>query len=1845
VKAHCAAANITLKYSDCAIPLPSTSTLALDKMGDTGAAQGDAPQPKAFKAKPSRRRRPGAAKDIDISDLYFTYVPEPILSQATEELDPKKCRDEARNDLKARIHDCDSSLDSEAVAILWEQLVFQDKAPTSETFDGYKKTINLELERLDRWAVSWNEPCSTGDTRTGKEAFEATVEVVIKKLSSFELAATALLREQLQDAMSQNLDKEEREKEASIAADKLLNYDKLSQGVRLDSANEIRWKNRRQLRNTLEEILNRCKLPEGLELLDVVGFAAALETLEWNYEEELEGYIGSIQQLKNDVRDWLEFWDDPVGHVRDMTGRELIVESLRINFDGKFNTIAAPSNDAKQPMQHPAPSDIGRELMQGTAHSGDDVDNALAELGGWHDKDDNAGHQLQYKDDEEQNTTVNHDEVSSDGDSDFYDDTGHIRQKGTQISPTSPPSSPQLASSDDTDTTSTTSISLELPNEDMDTDQTFDSQVRDTPFTVIPVNIAAQQSFFHLPGISSDSTSAKATSAAPTQSSQAVAPHPQDHLATEMDDEMDYDEEQYDTAATLQPVSETPVISATYTDESSGDIDMSCDIPEDQSAHPAQVEKTTPNIFNLNLSADTSASSQNVFYGRVGIAKSVDPKPMFTLNPYHFASAASTTTSFRYQGMPTIDFADTSHLVNLRQRPVVPHHPLQQSALISPSTEEQQPELLAIATHPPAKDVGNTVKPESANETIATPSDMATRPEADEASIELEGVALSLVPKDGVSEMMEATDEDDDAEVVQPDMFKHVQSESSETNLQESPSPVDSQATPFSPVSSISDGNAVVKADSSPAQARQTPESSPQAQMMMNRQEETYQHLLTKLEATQAMLSNLQQSGVLDQDSAAASQVSALTREVAVFGVISEDVPLTNTEVTNALTVFTAVTSAPSMNTLSTASSVTNTLPTAMTSTNTLFAGITFAGNGSMNNAPLDITFKDVTFKNDTFKNDTSHTSPNTAIWKMPEPHEPLSIDSARQPPKPKSSNVLKNLNSSASKSHNKFVPPPSAGLLGAASGAQDTNVVGLSFKKAKSADGNSMDVVSTETASANNTFMITTSMDARSPRKMMAQPASVASGPAVFGPAASRRQKFQPLFLPTNIFDATTCTTVKADMLTVTEQQRYTIPKIGGHPDNTSSSKPPMPSGTAGSKFSFGDPSAPPISFMQNLPISTFSEVAPMASNPITRNFSTTAALPSSTPTKSVDSSLVQTTQLVLKKHTHKRLEFGAAPLEKPSILKRPAEGPTEKLTFPSAVSEVLAKSQVPASTSKHVTFAESFKEPAAAGNVMIEEKVAAIVDISSIEETTPPVPEADDKKNEVLDNADLSKPVIALGKTEDSNTQSASNQMQFMELLTMMKAIQISQKKAEQLLEVSLNNEKTHRDRCDTLAQELKDVKLQVQHDLDSIVPQKVLGNLKSEFKASLDELTKKSDAAQEESARRLKHLEKIILEQGSLIKKLGEHDTAPAAAPKEDSVKLEQVQKTISDQEKAIKALTDSTKAVQDEYTKKLERLQEGGRSQHEVAKKLLDRTNAAAAREEVVKGRELALAAQEEAFNKCELALAAHKKAIKQREQVPKIVKAKETAASQAQSTKTELTVQRTTVLAPSSTDLVSSMPLASSEAAAAVPDTKPLTLYSFSIRALSNHHLALLKSPAPSTSTPLDELTAILKQLLIPRPLLKRHASHLLAILTFLNDFNQSTIAYPTGFDGLLGKWCSNMRQHFKNLEVWLDVAHMTSLHDEMLLLQILVNSFTNVTPALKAIAGEHDVRAFAGMAKEYINAGRQLIANMSTGFTYRRGFEKWVKAEYSRCLEGVRRVQTNWMMIVYDDWRVEDEEL
>jgi hypothetical protein len=428
-------------------------------------------------------------------------------------------------------------------------------------------------------------------------------------------------------------------------------------------------------------------------------------------------------------------------------------------------------------------------------------------------------------------------------------------------------------------------------------------------------------------------------------------------------------------------------------------------------------------------------------------------------------------------------------------------------------------------------------------------------------------------------------------------------------------------------------------------------------------------------------------------------------------------------------------------------------------------------------------------------------------------------------------------------------------------------------------------------------------------------------------------------------------------------------------------------------------------------------------------------------------------------------------------------------------------------------------------------------------------------------------------------------------------------------------------------------------LQHSLDAVGIQKVLGDSKRESKAASDHLTKKGEAAQEESTRRLTLLEKIMTKQGLLIKKLGDRDAAPVVAPKEDTAKLEQLEKIISDQEEVIKQLKDGEyagKALQDEYTKKLEEFDGTLEIQKSDAEKLVNRTTEVAAREEVFKNRELALAAQAEAFKKNELALAAREKAIKQREQVPKIDMAKETVARQAQST---------TVLAPSSSDLVLATPPVTSEAAAAASGTKSLKLSFFSSRALSSQHLALLKTPKPTTSTALAELAVILEQLHVPRGSLERHATHILAIRAFQSAFNKSTLEYPAGFDLPLAKWCSNMRECFHDQELWLNVEQMAIWHDEMLQLQILVNSFDKVTPALKAIANEQDIRIFAGMAEEYIGAGKALIASMPAGYKYKPGFEKWVNAEHLRCLRGVRRVQANWMMIVHDDWTVEDEEL
>jgi hypothetical protein len=333
----------------------------------------------------------------------------------------------------------------------------------------------------------------------------------------------------------------------------------------------------------------------------------------------------------------------------------------------------------------------------------------------------------------------------------------------------------QHISSDGLDTVSGPSISLEPPTEDMDTDQTFNWQVHGTSFSFASMNSAPKQSFVPLPGIMSDkafenatpaipiqssqavatqpsfvslpgimSDFANATSAAPTQSSQAVAPH--DHMANEGYDQMDCDEEQFDTATTLQPASTSTA--------------------PNPDAHPAQVEKDKSLLFNNNISVDSSASSQNGTVGSNGVAKPIDTNH-FSWDLTAFPSVASTTPSFRYEGKLKIDFgADTSDLSKLAQKRVVPQQPLQQSTLISPPTQEQQPELLTGATHTLAKDVDGMVQPESAGESVATSSDVATRPEVDDASLALEEDALSIAPEDGTSEAAEAVLEDDETETV-----------------------------------------------------------------------------------------------------------------------------------------------------------------------------------------------------------------------------------------------------------------------------------------------------------------------------------------------------------------------------------------------------------------------------------------------------------------------------------------------------------------------------------------------------------------------------------------------------------------------------------------------------------------------------------------------------------------------------------------------------------------------------------------------------------------------------------------------------------------------------------------------------------------------------------------------------------------------------------------------------------------------------------------------------------------------------------------------------------------------
>jgi hypothetical protein len=486
--------------------------------------------------------------------------------------------------------------------------------------------------------------------------------------------------------------------------------------------------------------------------------------------------------------------------------------------------------------------------------------------------------------DDKRDTEADHDDVSSHGETDFYDNEDaneDVNAGNDLISPksppnSSPPSSPQQTSDNVPDTSNTPSLSLEPPAEHMATDQTYDAQVRDTSFNFKKMGNVPQESSFQLPGISFGGASASSTLMAPAYSPQDMVAS-QDPLSVQYDVHMDCEDEQFGAATTLQPVSASALPDP---DESIGDVEMSYDIPDDQAARPIEVVKSTAIVPIFSPPAALSAPIQTDFFGSISAANPVNTKPIFNWTPSVFAPKASTPAPFVFQGQTVVDFGvDTSSLSGLTQRPIAPQQPLQQLQVIFPPTEEQQAELSAGATHPQAQQVGSTVQSDSAEEEIATSSAVASQPEADEASIELEGEVLPVVPQDGLGEVEETVQ----------DFFEDAQNEISETHSQGPSSPEDNQANPSFPDSDTSGGTVVgTVVDCSPAQAPQTPGASSQAQMIMDKHAEMHRDLCAKMEAITATLSSLQQSGIVDQGNAVASEVSALDQEVAAFGQISE---------------------------------------------------------------------------------------------------------------------------------------------------------------------------------------------------------------------------------------------------------------------------------------------------------------------------------------------------------------------------------------------------------------------------------------------------------------------------------------------------------------------------------------------------------------------------------------------------------------------------------------------------------------------------------------------------------------------------------------------------------------------------------------------------------------------------------------------------------------------------------------------------------------------------------------------------------------------------------------------
>jgi hypothetical protein len=602
------------------------------------------------------------------------------------------------------------------------------------------------------------------------------------------------------------------------------------------------------IRAGLEDLVDR--LPDSSELkrMDIDKVADKWEGKIWNlghdYDDD-KAYRNARDNLDNDFHHWREHWNSISDIDDELNGQQL--------FAKKFDELFGPT--------YLEPEEVTRDELA-SAHE-------------YSDEDPNEG----------ANEDDGEDDVSSHGETDFYDneDANEDANAGDDlISPKSPPnlsppSSPQQTSNNVPDTSNTPPLSLEPPAEHMATDQTYDAQVRDTSFNFNKLSNGPQESSFQLPGISFGGASASSTSMAPAYSPQDMVAS-QDPLSVQYDVQMDCEDEQFGAATTLQPVSASTLPDP---EESTGDIEMSYDIPDDQAARPVEVVKSTAIVPIFSPPAAPSAPTQNDFSGSVGAANPVNTKPIFNWTPSVFTSKASTPAPFVFQGQTVVDFGvDTSSLSGLTQRPVAPQQPLEQPPAISPPTEEQQAELSAGATHPQAQQVGSTVQSDSAEEEIATSSDMASQPEADEAGIKLEGEVLPVVPQDGLGEVEETVQ----------DLSEDTRSETTETHLQEPSSPEDKQATPSSPGSDISDGTVVgMVVDSSPAQAPQTPGASSQAQMIMDKHAEMHRDLCARMEAITATLSSLQQSGIVGQGNAVASGVSALSQEVAAFGNISEE--------------------------------------------------------------------------------------------------------------------------------------------------------------------------------------------------------------------------------------------------------------------------------------------------------------------------------------------------------------------------------------------------------------------------------------------------------------------------------------------------------------------------------------------------------------------------------------------------------------------------------------------------------------------------------------------------------------------------------------------------------------------------------------------------------------------------------------------------------------------------------------------------------------------------------------------------------------------------------------------